>query len=274
MRYYLIFVVAMILLSCNEQPIAIPNAVIPAEGRVILIEDLTGVKCPPCHGASLFLDAQIEAADGAIVVYGIHGDLQSDPHSDSKYDFRYEDAATLEGTFNFFGKPAAAFNRIEFENGLTAQGRWDTWQPFIDAELVKPQVAEIFITPTYDPETRQVEIALGVISLEDILGDVQVHVVITESHLIDPQDSQTSEGKIVDFEHMHVMKESLTSIPGGDFLVTDLIKNETETTTYSYTIPEENNGEWIPENMEIVAYITAVDRENEVQQAAQAHVIE
>ena len=56
--------------------------------------------------------------------------------------------------------------------------------------------------------------------------------------------------------------------------MTDAIADEIIRKTYTYTVPEEVNGEWIPENMEITAFITSKDRDGEVQQAAQIHLTE
>lgn len=272
MQKYLLVLLVVFLCSCEEQMIPIPNPPQPT-GRVILIEDLTGVMCAPCHAAALLVDANIKQSNGAVVAYGVHGELQSDPHSESNYDFRYQDAFDLESSFNFFGKPAAAINRISFEGGQTAKGNSNTWQPFIDSELSRPQVAELFVTPTYDATTRQVQINVGVTALEDILGEINIHLVISESHLIDPQ-SIPGGSAIPDFDHKHVMKEALTSVPGGDFLIEGLAKDQNVSKPFSYTLPDEVNGEWVAENMEITAFITAVERGGEVQQAAQVYMTE
>ena len=150
-RFVFLFIALVTLMaSCNEQPIAIPDPVIPTEGRVMLLEDLTGVQCVPCHNANLFIEALLEETDGAVVVYGIHGDLQSEPHTESKYDFRYPDATELEVSLDFLGKPSALFNRVIQSNDREAQINPATWQAFVDVELAKPQVMEILLATTYD----------------------------------------------------------------------------------------------------------------------------
>lgn len=267
--------IAVISTSCEEQMIPIPEAPQVAEGRVILIEDMTGVNCPPCQGAIVLLEGVIEQNKGSVIVYGVHGKIQSEPIEDSKYDFRYEDAANLERDFNPPGKPAASFNRINIDGvaGKKVKIGFNTWQPYIDAELVKPQVAEVKINSVYNSETRVAEIEVAMIPLEDIDGEINVHVVITESHLIDPQKSQT-QGVIKEFEHNHVFKKSLTGGIQGKGLTTDAKSGEIYRYNESYTLPDEDNGEWIAENMEVIAFVTATDRDGEVQQAAQIHLVE
>ncbi len=265
--------VAILFVSCEEQMIPIPEAPDATEGRVMIIEEFTGVSCPPCALAIETLNAIIDENKGSILVYGIHAGTQTDPLEDSKYDFRYKDAEVLELNFNPGGKPAASFNRVTLNNGRKTQINHNTWQPIIDVELVKPQVAEILMKSTYDPETRQAQIDLSMIPLEDIDGEISVHMVIAENNLIDPQIKQGT-GTVKDFEHNHVMKKSLTGDIQGAFLT----ENATTGTIYrysaSYTLPDEVNGEWIPENMEIIAFVTAKDRDGEVQQATKIDLVE
>ena len=67
------------------------------------------------------------------------------------------------------------------------------------------------------------------------------------------------------------MKASLTGLQ-GDFLSEGMQENEPIRRSYSYTLPEAFDGEWNPDNIDIVAFVTAADRANEVQQAAQSRL--
>ena len=257
--------------ACEEQPIPIPDPVFATDGRVMLIEDFTGVNCVPCFGATAFINGVLAENENSVIALGIHGGLQSEPIDGSKYDFRYQDAMDLESNFNVVGKPAAAFNRVDVADGRKIQLNSSTWQRFIDQELLKRQVADLFITTSYSPETRQVEIEVAAVPLEDMAGTVNVHVIMAESHLLDSQNSPG--GVVLDFEHNHVLKNSLTSLQ-GNILGIDLIRGEIYSERYTYTIPSTENGQWLPENMEVIAFITAAERSNSVQQAALAPVIE
>lgn len=250
----------------------IPPPVIAAEGRVMLIEELTGVKCGPCAAGAILLEEILNANKGSIVAYAIHGQLLSEPHSNSKYDFRNEDSKTLEVSLvELIGKPSITFNRVALNGVTRVQAQPNTWQPFVDTELLKSQVANVDVTADFDEVTRLVTINIGVSALEDLNGLINLHVAISESHLIDPQ--QDGNDIIEDFEHMHVLKDMLSVIT-GDFLTEDLAANITIPRQYTYEIPEENNGEWTPKNIEVTAFITSEDLDGEVLQAAQVHVTE
>jgi len=268
-----ILFISLLLLSCEEQMIPIPDRPISADGRIMLIEDITGVSCVPCHLANVLTNQLLKETNGSVIVYGIHNGTQSTPHSDSKYDFRYPDVVELESTIDYIGQPAGMFNRVMQSNGRIAQSGSSTWQPFIDAELAKPLELEIQMEADFRTDSRTVDIEVVVTPVQDIPGELNLHLVITESHLIDPQ--ATPDGVVEDYEHNHVMKESLTGLP-GDVLVTNGLTafQDTDPKNYTYTLPEESNGEWIAENIEIIAFVTSKERNNEVQQAFQIQLIE
>lgn len=268
----IISILAVIFLatSCEEQMINIPPAQLPVEGRVVLMEELTGVSCPPCAAAAIQIKNLAADSDGSVIYYGVHGSFQSEPTSTSIYDFRNEDAAEFESNYIVFGKPSAAINRMEFDDGNRVIGP-STWQGFIDDELQKPAVMSIAASTEYDSNTRQVSIFVGVTALVDMPGTSQLNVVISESKLIDPQKSNTE--TIPEFEHSHVMKSSLTKL-AGDAFTDGMTQGELINRPYTYTIPEELNGEWIPENMEATIFVTSDEDNGQIQHAIQIDLVE
>jgi len=270
---YIIIAIGLSFVSCEEICTPIPPRVEAEAGRVIIIEELTGVECVPCAAAAAILEDIIVQANGAVVAYGVHGRFQSDPLPENKYDFRNPDAAELEGYLVEFGKPAAAINRSESSTGSFVWPTPGGWQAPVDAELSKPHIANVIISSIYNNATRRVDIEVDVNAIQDIEGVINLVVAISESDLIDAQDSP--DGVIPDFKHKHVLREMVTTILGDPVAIAGLSAGEAiDTKRYSYTIPAENNGEWIPKNMEITAFITAEDRNGEVLQAAQIHIIE
>ena len=265
------FLFSIVFVACEEQMIMIPDPPTPPGGRVMLLEDYTGVNCVPCFAANTFVEGVLAANPESIVTYGVHGNLQSDPVDGSRYDFRYDDAFELESAAGIIGKPSASFNRVTLPNGKKVQAGLGSWQGFIDTELAKEQVAEIRMLSDFDSETRRADISITVVPREDISGEVNIFIVITENHLVDSQASP--DGVVLDFEHNHVMKASLTGLTGAS-LASDLIEGSDYRYSISYTLPEEVNEEWVAENMEVVAYVTASDRDDEVLQAFQVHMTE
>ncbi len=268
-----VIALCLILCACCEEPIEIPDPLVINTNKTVLVEKLTGVQCGPCGPAGVLLNQIIKNSNGNVIAYGVHGKLQTDPYPESKYDFSYPDACEFETSVtsvNFFGKPGAMFNRILDDNGnLVVNGFSSTWQSLIDTELQKPQIANVELTTAYDSDTRLIDIFVSVRAIEALPGNLSINIVVAENKLIDPQALGNTE-IVLDFEHNHVMKESLTEL-SGDFLANGLSKGELSTPLrYSYTLPEENNGEWTAKNMEIIAFVTSESMNGEVVQSAMA----
>ena len=269
--FQLIVVVVLFSTACEEQPVEVPPFDPPNTGRVVIIEELTGVSCPNCPAGIAIINSILDQFDGNVVTYGVHGLNQTKPKDDSKYDFRYQDAIDLEEKLKpFFGKPAASINRVLFagQDHVSNTSR-DLWPSMVEEELLKPQQLEIFLDSSFDEDTRMASINVGVRALEDIPGQLQLHVAVTESHLIDPQDDV--DRTIPDYEHNHVLKDLLSQLD-GDVLATNISTSEILNRPYMYLVPEEVNGEWIPDNMEIVAFITSTASNGEVLQAGKIYL--
>lgn len=268
-----IFLTSLLVISCEEQMIPLPERALVPTGRVVLMEEFTGVRCGPCYDASFVAKELVDSANGALVIYAVHGGpIQSEPLSESIYDFNYTAPTDLTLSAGLIGKPGAMFNRVPNQFGNRVVGL-SKWEGVLEAELAKPQVATMSIDSEYDAANRSVAINVRSIPLTDLGGDLFLHVAISESHLIDYQLSQATPPEVPDFEHNHVMKVSLTGL-NGDLIGTDLERNFIIERPFTYTVPEEVNREWIPENMEVTAFLTSAALDGEVIHAAQVHMVE
>ena len=276
--YLVVF--TFILISCEEKMVVIPPIEIIETGKVIYVEDLTGVKCPNCPAASERLKSiQANYPDNMVVV-GIHGINNASPLPESKYDFRVQDAVDLEVFLrDFLGKPSAYFNRVKFEE-LTAENIWGnpfigSWEGYVEGELSKPQVMNVAITKTFDEVTRELDIIVRVSPLEDLNGEFKLTVLLTESDIEDAQEDQTT--IIEDYIHDHVLMDVITKYD-GDAFGSSFEKNVVQSRNYKYTIPtdvEGLEGLFRPEHLEIVAFIANTEGESEeVLQAASVHVLD
>lgn len=276
--YLVVF--TFILISCEEKLVVIPQIEIIETGKVVYVEDLTGVKCPNCPAASERLKSiQANYPDNMVVV-GIHGINNASPLSESKYDFRVQDAVDLEIFLrDFLGKPSAYFNRVKFEE-LTAENIWGnpfigSWEGYVEGELSKPQVMNVTITKTFDEATRELDIVVGILPFEDMTGEFKLTVLLTESDIEDAQEDQTT--IIEDYIHDHVLMDVITKYD-GDAFGSSFEKNVVQTRNYKYTIPTELDGlEGLlrPEHLEVVAFIANTEGESEeVLQAASVHLLD
>ena len=253
---YLLVVVFM-MISCEEKMVVIPEFEPIDTGKVVYVEELTGVRCPNCPAGSARLESIQHLDPDNVVIVGIHGIDLAKPLDESKYDFRNEDAADLEIFLkDWLGKPSAYFNRERFE----------------ERELEKPQVMEVTIIKSFDPITRVLDVTVAALPLEDLSGEFKVSIMLTESEIIDAQDDQNQ--VLDEYEHNHVLRDVITKFDGDTF-ASQLTKGQAQTKNYTYTIPDDGTGLWVPEHIEIVAFIANAEGESEeVLQAAKAHLVD
>ena len=254
--------------SCEEEMVMIPDFIIPDTGRVILVEELTGVNCPNCPSGAAQLENILTTFEGKVVAVGIHGDQLTQPVDGSQFDFRTQESKELEDSFTFFGKPSAVINRNRYGEdrpfGLFVQ----QWNQAISEELDKPQTAEIAMTKTYDPESRELTLNVNVGALVDLTGNLHLTVLLTEDNIIDAQKDVST--IIPDYKHKHVLRTVLTSNTFGDLVSSGLSANESLSRSYSFTLPPED-GTWVAENISIVAHLISDDV---VHQAAEIHLVD
>jgi len=259
----------MLIYSCKEQAVLIPDFIPPESDRVVLIEELTGVKCVNCPQGAAKIKELLQLYEGQLVAIGIHGKVLSEPLEESIYDFRNEDAKAIEEYFAPIGKPAAAINRIG-DFGEQTYLIPDTWGGAINNELLKDHKLNLELETEYDENTRELTINIGAIALAELAGDIRISVGITESHIIDAQLG--SGGIMLEYEHNHVLRDMITNFR-GDALTNSISKNEIINKSYTYTLPQDDNL-WVAENCQVVAFVSRVlENSEEILQAAEAHVV-
>lgn len=269
-KYFLIVFIAVFFISCSEKDVIVPPFTAPESNRVVLIEELTGVRCPNCPSGAAMLEDLDALYEGKLVIMAVHGDFDTEPMAQSKYDFRTEESRALENYLRpFWGKPSIAVNRVGDEEEMAFIGI-NRWAGIIEAELAKPHQMNIELNTEFDPSTRKLTIHVGCLPLQDLTGNFNLSVAITESNIIDAQVNQTV--IIPDYTHKHVMRKMLTDYK-GDQISTGFKANQVVNKSFEYTLPV-TEGLWIPENCEVVAFVNKIDgNKKEVLQAAHAKVV-
>lgn len=270
---FILIVSLILLLSCTEKAVIVPDFVAPESDRVVLLEELTGVSCPNCPTGAAKVEDLLQLYEGQLVVMAVHGEFDADPlEGYSKYDFRNEEGKELEDYLKpFYGKPSAAINRVPNSGGELGIIGVDTWGGYIEEELAKPHTLDIALDTEYDENTRELSVQLGILPLQDLEGNFNFSVAITESHIIDAQKNQSE--IIPEFEHMHVFREMLTAVK-GDALGSDLVANKILNKTLTFTLPTDDDL-WVAENCDVIAFVTRIEGDTKfVLQAAEAAVID
>jgi len=263
----------LIMPSCEEVPIDLADPTLPDSDRMVLIEELTGASCPNCPKGSAAINAILTKFPNKVAAVAIHGDFLAKPTSKSKYDFRNPKAKDLEKSFEgWFGKPTATINRALDNTGSMMIDLPDLWQAAVERELQKDHRMNILLNANYNESSRIIDLEIAAIPLADLTGNHSISIYLNESNIVDAQSNGAQ--IIEDYVHKHVLRDMFTRFNGDD-LGSNLVKGNIIKRNYTYTLPAQPEGLWIPKNMEIVVMVSRNNpSDREVIQAAQTKLIQ
>lgn len=164
--------------------------------------------------------------------------------------------------------PTFTVNRAYFPNEAYIAYDMNDYLPVIPASMTagilgdmvlqdvdSPSFADVTLHPTYDPETRQLNIALAGQALPDaqsIYGQLAVTVLLTETNVrsVQQQVNQLTNRLTNNpqYQHPNVLRTYLTA-PTGDAISTD---GGLWNATYSTTL----DSKWNADNIQVVAFLT------------------
>lgn len=266
MRINFIFtcIISILLLSsCKEELIMVPDFEVPPSDRKVLLEELTGVRCPNCPSGAAQVKNLQEIYGDRLIAVGIHGGFLTIPLGESKYDFQNDYARELESFLEVGPKPAAALNRVRHLQEEFSISTPSLWSQYVDDELKKENEMNIILTNTYDPETRKLDIIVTAIPLKDFSQDenLRISIMISQNDIEDAQEDPYE--VLEDYVHNHVLRTMLTAAK-GDVIQKDLVANQAENFTFSFTLPkdedlEEMEAPWVAEHVEVIAFLNVID---------------
>ena len=199
--------------SCSEPEVIIPPLEVPTSGKKVLVEDLTGVRCPNCPSGNARLEAIKSIYGDNLIIIGVHGNLLTRPLSENNYDFRNPSAIALEESYiPILGKPSAVINRKTHpEFNMLANPLQDQWQVIIERELQLDQ--RLIIEMEIVSSSVGYEIKVGLLPMEDLGSGFSLHCFVTEDNIIDAQEDV--DRIIPDYIHNHVLRDIITPIDGA-----------------------------------------------------------
>lgn len=249
------------LVSCDTiEPDDRWTTEVPVEMKKnVLIEDFTGQKCKNCPtAADLITQLKATSMGEHIVAVSIHGGSLAIKAADQNNGL----ATPLGEEYN------KRWSIESWPNGLIDRGSYDgndfkvgraiantAWTANIISRLALDLAVDIDLRPTYDTDTRQLTVNVDAIARTATLDGCQLNVWLTESNIIAPQTLPSGEEALI-YRHNHVLRESLTEAY-GIALPADGHVSLTHTIPASYTINGRPAAK--PENMAIVAFVTAPD---------------
>lgn len=267
---FFLFTICLTLIACHEweQLVPIPDTRVTDSRRVVIIEEFTGTSCPNCVNGILQTENIAEFYPDNVVVIAVHSNFLGAPASPGQTDLRTKDAQDIEVFLGgaLFGKPEAAFNRLyDNTNKSYRYGPPDVWKTYVDEELKKPLQAELNISTIYDSVTRELNITLNVVGLENLGEVLHLHCGITESNIV--ADQLDNFEIIEDFIHNHVLRKLITPV-SGEKIADQLTKDKSINKTYNFILPVDPVL-WQAENCAVFAYVSLDETKKYILQAAE-----
>jgi thiol-disulfide isomerase/thioredoxin len=265
----LLIIMVLIFGSCIEAPIEIPKII--TGKKVVLVEELTGVRCPSCPAATIELTRLSGLYGKNLIVVANHSSGNfSTPMTNppNAYDFRgqdFKDMAAFIGTS--IGYPAASINRLVHGSEPSAfTESTSSWGAYIVSELSKDPYMDLFAISDYNQDSRELKATVRILPTSDVNDPLHLTVMITQDSIIDAQT--VGPQKVPDYTHRHVLRKLLTKSDGDPineaFAVGGLIER-----TYYFTLPND----FVSKHCSIVAAVHRTGTPDKaVLQAAEVHV--
>ena len=218
-------------------------------GRIVLLEEYSGVRCNNCPTAALKAEELLEVFGDNLVLVTIHPNNNplTAPMVDS-IDYRVAGSEDWASYYGITGIPKGIVNRRNTQ--LDA----DAWEAAIENELNKEQTVDIDIQNSYRPSDSTLQIKVVSNFLCDLEGDYNLQVCITEDSLASPQRNNNSAigaSVIDDYSHEHVLRAMVNGVWGETLVEGSALQGQTYNRTYMLTLPSNIN----IRNCAIVAFV-------------------
>ncbi|MFY0643897.1 MAG: Omp28-related outer membrane protein [Bacteroidia bacterium] len=187
------------------------------QDRVVLIEDLTGVRCTNCPDAAKRAKDLKSANPTQVVIAGLYTSQPNNltfPHSGSE-DLRTENATNIYA--NLYGSPplpGGGVNRKPFPGETTINQQFSFWGASVNADKVLSSVINLDLqTDSINDST--IQLVAKATFMEAMEETVFVSIMLLENDIEAAQTSDT--GDIHDYVHEHVLRQMYTPYNGAPF---------------------------------------------------------
>lgn len=253
--------------------------------RNVLVEEFTGVSCPPCPGGHIALAAIVQQYTNAttqvsrVKAIGIQvfGFAQANPidHGLTQNDNRTQDGTDLTNAiYGTLGQtPMAGIDRLLYTAGANTSMYIDvsSWSSVVTSRMALPTIVNMSVTSKYDSVSKMDTIKVKAYYTASCSKKQLLTVAIVEDNIIDGQENGLSIDTF--YHHEHVLRDILTSPAGSPILrsFSPIESGRVYERTFVYDLSQKPI--WVPKNCKVIAYISnAEPGDKEVQQVVDTHL--
>ena len=227
-------------------------------GKTVLIKDFTGARCVNCPAAAEHAhNLQHQLDEDHIFILSVHAGFQAQPMGS------FPNFLTDEGTAwynNHDSNPLFTVDHVALTEGNTLNDA-QIDAPVAEA-LLEEQSFEIVVGPSYDAATRQLQVQVQAVALNDLDGEFYVTVCLVEDHITGWQTIPGGVDKEYDFRN--VFRGTLNGAYGEAF--EDLHVDANDTFYFSYNT--EINADYNADECYLVVYVYDKSQDNKILQTA------
>jgi len=267
LKYINILCLLLVLYSCEEKGVVIDfddsikedttyvTTPETAQAKTVLIEEFTGVSCPPCPGGHDAVKAIKVQHTNRIVVIANHilNFPQADPIKNlSKQDFRTQDATDI-GNAIYQGisqMPLAGIDRTPVTGQMLLTRT--LWANAVNERINKLSYLNINMTSVYDPALKEATVKVKIAFTQAVSKKLCLHIAVIEDSIIDAQKNQLTIDTF--YTHNYVLRDVISPLNGIPFL--DDISTKEAGRVYERTVKFNLNDLWNVGKCKVVAYVS------------------
>lgn len=217
----------------------------------VMLEDFTGHDCGNCpNGHAVAADIQALNPDKVAVVAIHAGSLAAPLLPEYPADW-----TTPEGQYYLLTQvgvdemPKGRINRGAGANTVYSYPQWAT--KVTDALAMTPAV-HLQMDASYNVDNNHLNVHVNSQWFQNLTGEYKLVILILESNIVAPQLWYGHIPEYVeDYEHEHMLRGSVSGATGLS-VASNPVAGEAQTSSYTF----DWNANWIPENCDIVAFVT------------------
>lgn len=219
-------------------------------GKTVLIKDFTGARCVNCPAAAEYAhNLQHQLGEDHIFIMSVHAGYLAQPLG------QFPDFLTDEGTAwynNHDSNPLFSVDHVALTDGNTL--KVEQIDAPVAAALEEDQAFEIVVTPQFDVTTRQLQVGVQTLALENLDGQFSITVCLVEDHIIGWQTIPGGVDKEYDFRN--VFRGTLNGAYGEEFESLHVDAND----SFHFNYSTEINADYNADECYLMVYVSLGDK--------------